>query len=257
MRSHPLRPLAVLEPLMDLLLPTWCAGCDRPGPPLCPGCRELLCVPARRLATGAERRAALDGVSVAAGPAYADRVVALVHAWKEGGRRDLAPVLAEVLADAVRVLEPQRPVDGVDGAPRPGPVQLVPVPSARAAVRRRGEDVVARLARLTARRLSEAGDRVLAVPALCQVRSVRDQARLGMDARRHNVRGAYGLRRRMVPGVAVVVDDVLTTGASAAEAVRALRRAGLSVMGVATVAETPRWADNAPKGRCPPGAALD
>ena len=257
--------LTALAPLVDLLLPVCCAGCTRPGPTLCAQCRGHLDVPATPLRADADRRAALDGLPVAAGPAYRGRAVQVVHAWKDGGRRDLAPVLAVALADAVRV---------VVGATevlqrRPAPLQLVPVPSARAAVRRRGEDVVLRLARLAARQLTAdhpGPTGVRAVAALHQARAVRDQAGLGLADRRNNVRGAFGIRgwprlssgRRLDVGApAVVVDDVLTTGASVAEAVRVLRCQGLSVIGVAAVCHTPRWGANAPNGHCRGGAALD
>ncbi|MFF0729107.1 ComF family protein [Streptomyces sp. NPDC004134] len=111
-------------------------------------------------------------------------------------------------------------------------VVLVPVPSARGAVVRRGHDPVRRLALVAAERLRRGGIRAELLPVLRQRRAVADQAGLGAAARRRNVSGALevvrgGALRLGAPGCRVVlVDDVLTTGASLAEAARAVRAAG-------------------------------
>lgn len=259
---------AVLAPLVDLLLPMDCAGCGAPDQRLCPGCRSALTVPASPVETIAAQQELLGGLPVAAGPCYGGAVSRIVHAWKDDGRADLTGPLAIALAGAVR----QLPLD----AGRP--LYLVPVPSSRSAVRRRGEDVALRLARAAAAQLARgrAGDdgealaQVRAVALLRQARRVCDQAGLGVEERRTNVAGAYAVRSaRRWPGTGrsadaaagtegaslVVVDDVMTTGASAAEAVRALRCLGLSVIGVASACHTPRRVVNAPKGRCRTDAA--
>ncbi len=133
-----------------------------------------------------------------------------------------------------------------------GPVVLVPVPSAAAAVRRRGYDATATLARSAARRLRD--DHAVSVRRLlAQRRGVRDQVGLDAAARSANLAGALRLRRAQgaLPrgSVVVLVDDVVTTGASLAEAARALEAAGVVVLGAATVA-----AAAAPGRRPRPGA---
>ncbi|MFZ0160802.1 MAG: phosphoribosyltransferase family protein, partial [Kineosporiaceae bacterium] len=132
-----------------------------------------------------------------------------------------------------------------------------PVPSARSAVRRRGEDVVHGLARRAAATLTRSGTWCVAAPLLKQARVTADQAGLGAAERAQNVRGAFAVGSRAVPtGVCVVVDDVLTTGASAAESVRSLRAAGAQVAGVATVCATPRRIGH-PNTGCRVDARLD
>jgi hypothetical protein len=116
---------------------------------------------------------------------------------------------------------------------------LVPIPSARRTVRRRGFDATASMARLAARRL-RLQHPVVVRSALAQARRVADQAGLGAAARRENLGGAYRMRRPIMDGSAVLVDDLVTTGSSLTEAARVLRAARIPVLGAATVAATIR-----------------
>jgi predicted amidophosphoribosyltransferase len=76
---------------------------------------------------------------------------------------------------------------------------------------------------------------------LVTARATADQRGLDRDARRRNV--AHALGARDAAGLRVlVIDDVLTTGATLEEAVRALRAGGAEVVGAATIAATPRRA---------------
>jgi predicted amidophosphoribosyltransferase len=150
-------------------------------------------------------------------------------AHKERGRLGLGPPLGRALAAAVGCLLPPRDV------------LLVPVPSSRAAVRERGHDHALRLARYAAAALAEDGRRARAFPALAPVRALGDQSGLGAAGRAANLAGAFRVVRDLPPGVPlIVVDDVLTTGASLTEACRALGANGASPHGAATVAATIR-----------------
>ncbi|WP_344294034.1 phosphoribosyltransferase family protein, partial [Streptomyces synnematoformans] len=115
-----------------------------------------------------------------------------------------------------------------------------------AAVVRRGHDPVRRIALVAAERLRRRGIRAELLPVLRQRRAVADQAGLSAAARRRNARGALeavrgGAPRLRAPGCRVVlVDDVLTTGASLAEAARAVRAAGAGDALAAAVVAAPR-----------------
>ncbi|WP_257138281.1 ComF family protein, partial [Streptomyces sp. wa1071] len=139
------------------------------------------------------------------------------------------------------------------GAGRPGdagPLLLVPVPSARSSTAARGHDPVRRIAAAAARDLRRAGLPAQVLPLLRQRRAVADQSGLGARQRRANLAGAleltagggrllrhellrhelhrhelhrHGLLRL---GRVILVDDLLTTGSTLAEAARAVGEAG-------------------------------
>uniref|UniRef100_UPI0028D85C44 ComF family protein n=1 Tax=uncultured Microbacterium sp. TaxID=191216 RepID=UPI0028D85C44 len=103
-------------------------------------------------------------------------------------------------------------------------------PSSRAAFRRRGYRPVEVLVRRAGRR----PERLLRLR-----RAPADQRGLGDHARRENVRDVFAART-VLGGPVVVVDDVVTTGATLAEAVRALRAAGATDVRAVALAHTPR-----------------
>ncbi|MEU6997101.1 phosphoribosyltransferase family protein [Nonomuraea sp. NPDC046570] len=219
--------------MLDVFLPQRCAGCQTPGPPLCPSCTaELTSRPALRMPVPAP--AGLPECWSAGD--YSGAARRAVLAYKEQGRTSLAGPLALALAFTMtRALG------------REGPVLVVPVPSARGTLRARGHDPVGRLAALATRHLRALGRPAVLCRALTQVRKVGDQAGLSSTERAANLHASLGLTRagksalngRTGPPV-VIVDDVVTTGATLAEAARALRAAGASVRLAATVTATRR-----------------
>lgn len=212
----------------DLVVGADCAGCGSPGLDWCHACAAA-CRPAPRMVPGAADVPVLAVVDNVGPPAR------VVVAWKDRGRLRLTRPLGHLLAV------------GCATAPFEGRTGLVPVPTARAQVRRRGADPVRLLAERAARDLVAVGLDATALPALRRVRSTRDQAGLGALERRTNVAGAFAadpavVARCVRAGIeeVIVVDDVLTTGASVREAVRALAAAGVRTSAVVVVAHTPR-----------------
>jgi len=159
------------------------------------------------------------------------RSVILAH--KEQARYALARPLGEALAMAVQAtLGPARAA------------WLCPVPSSRSTVRRRGHDPLRRLTTAAARELRRSGYDVRVADALAVVRRPQDQAGLSAQDRAANLAGAFAARsrwaERLTAQPVVVVDDVLTTGSTLAEACRALSSQGIPVLGCAVVAATRR-----------------
>jgi predicted amidophosphoribosyltransferase len=173
----------------------------------------------------------IPGITAVAGGVNQGLLRRVLVSWKEEGVTRLTGALAHHLA-----------VAALPAADAGRPLVLVPVPTTRRSRRARGCDLVDELARASGRLLREAGVDVVVEQALTHARETQDQAGLGARARQTNLAGALRIRRGGVGGDRdiVVVDDILTTGATVAEAVRALAESGRRPVGIAVVAATPR-----------------
>lgn len=202
------------QDLTDLVLPAECGGCGRPRAVLCPECRAALTGVAPCRVRPVPEPSGLPVVHAAA--PYEDAVRATLIAHKERGALALAGPLGTALAGAVR-------------AGGGGPVLLVPVPSARRAVRARGHDPARRIALAAAGELRRTGTPARVAGVLRQRRAVADQSGLDSRQRLDNLAGALEVAARgtrlLGGGAVVLVDDLMTTGASLAEAARAVRAA--------------------------------
>lgn len=225
----------MLDAALDLLLGTRCVGCDAPGRMLCPGCRAGL---SRHAAPAWPTPVPAGLVTPWATESYDGAVRALVVGHKDRGQWSHRRVLGGLLAEAVRAAS----ADLADRAP----LVLVPVPSRPGAGRQRGYEATAALVREAARRLR--GERPVLVAPLVVSRGAADQAGLDARGRAVNVHGSMRcpsgalarLARRSTHAHVVVCDDVVTTGATAREAQRALEAVGLRPLAVAAVAATRR-----------------
>jgi predicted amidophosphoribosyltransferase len=229
---------------MDLALPAECAGCGLLPGLLCRSCGSAL---------GAPARPAWPRPSPAELPApwavadYDGSVRAALLAHKEQGRAALARPLGGALARSVRaaIASTDEPGDLLPSG-RAARVVLVPMPSRRSAVRERGRDPTLAIARHAARVLRSEGGDVSVRPVLRMAGTVQDQSGLDAQARAANLRDAVLLPDRWVAPLShhrthvVLVDDIITTGASLAAAAATLRRTGIEVVGAALVAATRR-----------------
>lgn len=250
--------------LLRLVVPLGCAGCGAVDVVLCDACRDALGSGAQRVDGAAPRLARLPrggqrtsaAVRAATGDGLVSRwpvlacavgtgpVRTVVVSWKDRGRTDCTGVLCARLGEAARAGVALVPVESLAGRE----VWVVPVPSTRAAVRRRGREHTVELARAAADVLRASwspASRVRTVPALAHARRrTADQTGLGARARWRNLDGALRVRRAARtasprPAVCVLVDDVLTTGATLAESARALHAAGHEVVLGLVLAATP------------------
>lgn len=194
-----------------LLLAAACAGCDEPGSLLCSRCRG-------ELRTRPQHGLTPQGLSYRAALAFEGVAARCVRRLKGDGEtplaRPLGSVLAAVLAPVVTTT-----------------TWVVPVPTSRRAFRRRGY----RVPELLIRRAGVEPQRVLSLAG-----GLLDQRGLGARARAANVHGAMRARRPGHGAEAVIVDDVVTTGATIDEAARALTEAGFRVVAAVALAATPR-----------------
>lgn len=220
--------------ISGLVLPVACGGCGRSRTALCEECAGALHGAAARRVRPDPEPVGLPVVHAAAG--YEDAVRAVLLGHKERGALGLAGALGRALAGAVRASAPY--------AAGTGPLLLVPVPSARSAVRARGHDPARRIALAASAELRRTGSQARVLSVLRQRRAVADQAGLSARQRLANLSGALeaaaGGVRLLAGGRIVLVDDLMTTGASLVEAARAVGEArefmGGGELGAAVVA---------------------
>ncbi|KQQ68832.1 phosphoribosyltransferase family protein [Microbacterium sp. Leaf320] len=204
--------------LLALLLAATCAGCDEPETMLCTSCREAI-RPAQRewISPG--------GLRVQVAMAFESVAARCIRRVKDDGETMLARPLGESLGVVLRGVLADSPRESVI---------VVPVPTMRGAYRRRGyrvPDLLIRRAGAVPRRLlSTRGRRT-------------DQRGLDVADRAKNVRGTMHVRRAGHGRAVVLVDDVVTTGATFDEAARALRDAGYDVVAAVALAATPRHSE--------------
>ena len=269
---------AAFNGLAAVLAPVECVACGTPDRSLCDVCASAVRRTALHPYNAAEGGLSLPAVEPVPGEAagaplpvmaagtYSGALARTLLAFKNRGHTDLAVFLAPVLAGALQAAVRNAAKDVRAGTGREN-LELVPVPGTPGSFRSRGYHPLSLLLRRIRRRgLLPVGSRIN--PLVSHVRPAvghraggwlpglpagggsagtgRDAGRgpqkgLGRRARRGNVHNTMTAGRPgSLSGVrCVVVDDVLTTGATIAETVRALRFAGATVCGAAVIAATP------------------
>lgn len=229
-----------VAPLVDLIYPPRCPACGEgigeqgglcaecwsdlaiPGDPACASCQrpfgdrggenETICAPcigSPPIHNG-----------IAAGTLYTDTSRKLVLALKHGRRIALAPLLARLIAARVPPSDEQR--------------LIVPVPLHRWRLWQRGFNQAA----LLGRELEKAGCGILLVDALHRTKRTPSLGGMGAKARARVLSGAIAVRKRDLIGgrEILLVDDVLTSGATSNACVKALKRAGAKSVVIACFA---------------------
>ncbi|WP_072806708.1 ComF family protein [Rhodococcoides yunnanense] len=224
-----------MQSLLDLVLPRECGGCEAAGTLWCGRCEDAL-----RRPPVAIRPRCDPGVPCWALGTYSGPRRTAVLALKERNRHDVAAPLGRALAYAIEQLRMLGEIDPVELAS----LALIPAPSRRRAARARGGDPVERFSRAAASTFGT--EHVTVSPLLRMGRGVRDSVGLGAAQRQENVAGKIlvSMPKNTVPYSAtdasdttvLLVDDVLTTGATVSESICVLKHFGIRVDGVLVVA---------------------
>lgn len=197
-----------MKKILDWVLPTPCVVCLKLGSPLCVGCQKSFVTSSLRFE--------ITGVIGFAISSYSTEAAVMVNSVKEKGVTSLIPYLADLIVPHWPQ-ELHKPI-------------LVPIPSSPSNTKKRGFSHTSIMARALARRVTGASSRELLKSARVRL----DQVGLSPSDRVKNLEGAFRADVRGFQGRArpvVLVDDVLTSGASVAEAIACLRASGVEVAG--------------------------
>jgi ComF family protein len=247
----------VAESLFATLFPADCRICGEPlirisRVPVCESCLDsihpiagsLCSICGERIATayalheaggevlcGLCRRLGPQFAKAAAYGCYESGLRDLIHMLKYQGVRPAANVLGRMLAEAIADLE---------AGWAPSPVLVIPVPLSSAKLRARSFNQAELIARAALKLVASRDCYALATDVLERSRDTQSQIGLTPHQRRVNMRGAFRVKDRaqLLGREVLLVDDVFTTGATASECARVLRRAGAARVWVATVART-------------------
>ena len=251
----------LVDALLELVAPTRCAGCERPGALICDTCRQVLtridpvhacvrcgapfgdvlCTECRRGGAVGDEAEAEDEAENAGSAAesaapplmealervYACAVFAgpaprIIRAYKDAGERRMADELADMLVEGAR--RAQREVPGRYGALLDRADAVTFVPATAAAYRRRGFDHMEAIARAVSERAG------VPLADVLVKHGASDQRKLGRQGRLARAQGLYEVIAPVAGARLLLLDDVITTGATMDAAARALRQAGAAAV---------------------------
>jgi len=201
-------PMDIFSELSQLIFPTRCYGCNALGVSICTTCRREW-IPHYY-------KTHVSALNVHSALIYTPTASKIILAAKENGLQGADDLL---IAAVIHVLDKARLDKGY--------FTLVPIPSSKQSQRGRGRSFIVDLTQTISRQTSIAVNDCLQV-----VRRVSDQSGLTRAQRISNMHGAFSLKPgSILRGDAIVIDDVVTTGATLREAARALNSQGFQGFG--------------------------
>ena len=210
--------MELLRNINELIFPSRCVACGVLGLSLCSQCRRGWHPHSYQSEIG---RDAATRLTVFSSVLYSPIAQKIILGAKESHLKVCDQLVSEAITHSLQRVLINSSVDF-----------LIPIPSRPAAARLRGRQFI--------NEISQGASKACSIPiasALRHRRRVKDQSGLDSQARWNNVEGAfvvegeYGLR-----GSVLLIDDLVTTGATLSEAARALRYAGIKVVGAVTAA---------------------
>ena len=186
--------------LLDLIAPQRCAECSAPESLWCPECRSSL---------RGSRVELHSGVRLSAVAHAEPAMMRAISRWKDHSQRGFLPLFAEMVARQIAVMHPSEAID------------IVTIPTRRSKARSRGFEPMPQLARKVAAVRPDLWN--FSAGAIEWTRTPHEQRGLSDSARRANLQGAMRLAAPLNRPV-VLLDDVVTSGATISEALDVLGR---------------------------------
>ena len=205
--------------LKDLIYPVICMICNTPGESICTNCR----IPWLRQ----PKKSKIEKVDLYFAANYTPESSQLILAAKERGNKDAIDLLASAISNSIQIAIYELKITS--------PINLVTIPSKNLAIRRRGRDHISELALIVINQLKKVSIESSYQPLLSITRKVKDQSGLNSQQRSENIKGAYIVKNSLIPqGEVILIDDLITTGSSIQEGIRALKAAEIAVSAVTT-----------------------
>jgi predicted amidophosphoribosyltransferase len=192
--------------ISQLLFPNRCFGCKRLGPSICSECRSSW--------HPHYYKTVVDDLIVHSALLYTPTASKIILAAKESGEKGADNLVIDAI---VHVLAKKSVETSL--------CRLVPIPSSKASQRRRGRSFIVDLVTQVSERTG-----IPMVDCLQVSRRVKDQSGLHRDERAANLAGAFSLSSH-ARGELILIDDVVTTGATLREALRAVNSQGFHAVG--------------------------
>jgi ComF family protein len=198
----------MLDDLSQLIFPTRCYGCNRLGISICTDCRREW-IPHYY-------KTHIDSMNVHSALLYTPTASKIIIAAKENSIKGADQLLTSAI---IHVLQKAK----LDSHY----YQLVPIPSSKTSQRRRGRSFIVDLCKEISTRTGLSVNDCLSLS-----RKVSDQSGLSRIERLSNMKDAFALKAdAIVRGDLILIDDVVTTGATLREAARALNSQGFHAIG--------------------------
>ncbi len=192
--------------LSQLLFPSRCFGCQKLGPSICSDCRSSW--------HSHYYRTKFDSLTVHSSLLYTPTASKIILAAKESGMKKADELIIDALCLALQRSKLDTRVS-----------RLVPIPSSKLSQRRRGRSFIVDLVEGISHKTG-----IEMIDCLELSRRVKDQSGLHRQERATNLAGAFRLSSQ-VRGELILVDDVVTTGATLREAFRAVNSQGIHAIG--------------------------
>jgi predicted amidophosphoribosyltransferase len=210
-----------MKNMAELIFPSRCIGCSQLGISICSLCRKSWHphIYHRDLSILSQTYPVVSAVK------YSPIASKVLLSAKESGQSAADQLLISAISHALTFF-----------AKKYGTGDLVGIPSRKSATRKRGRNFMVEITKSVAK-----AESIKALDILQHTRSVRDQSQLDSEQRSRNIAGALTASKNSSKldshgntGPLIIVDDLITTGATLAEAIRALRTAGYAVIGAVT-----------------------
>ena len=200
--------------LKELVFTNSCISCTTPKFWLCPECLAGW--------SAGVKKNWLAGISIYFKSDYSSKTASVILAAKEGNNVNAINLLANAISQSIIFSLTDLKLTGV--------ITLITIPSSPAAIRRRGRDHISILAESVQKELTKKSIPINYAPILFQKKSIKDQSQLSSAQRKENTSGKFAVKTCEIPqGAVFLIDDLITTGASMQEGVRALAEAKITV----------------------------